>query len=448
MTLEEMANRSAATSRSELRQRTTPYDKALSMPVDYSTPEGQELAKEYLKLSREGWFRNIQKNAHQGARVNPYVGKFVMRPVSIGDDAAGGKQYVPKTWGDWDRIKQMLDDRANHNAAQGSRMIERDYRARVANLLEKIDAVNPAYATARLDAQAEIVGDKAYDLGAKLLSNSTTEKDIGGFLEEARASRVRVSGTGGLLKDYYENRMLAGFAENLQKQLDQVVDPVNASVDLKKMRKLREKLSSKDMRAKLETLGARSSDFEDLLAHSRILLETSRGVGGNSATFSRQINNRILDEAIGASVLRDLRNLRVGDALGKVFDRVTDGALERKKQQALLEIAEAALVDLTPDQLSSLRKSVADARSGKWELRRDVADAVTDAILGGLYIADTRRDEEAVSAGLGREAVRKGRPDGLMGESGASDWQWRDAERGLTALMDYLDDLVRYDLSD
>ena len=35
-----------------------------------------------------------------------------------------------------------------------------------------------------------------------------------------------------------------------------------------------------------------------------------------------------------------------------------------------------------------------------------------------------------------------------MGESAAVDWQWRDAERGLTALLDYLDDLVRYDLSD
>ena len=42
----------------------------------------------------------------------------------------------------------------------------------------------------------------------------------------------------------------------------------------------------------------------------------------------------------------------------------------------------------------------------------------------------------------------EGPTDGLMGEAAAADWQWRDAERGLTALLDYLDDLVRYDRSD
>ena len=42
----------------------------------------------------------------------------------------------------------------------------------------------------------------------------------------------------------------------------------------------------------------------------------------------------------------------------------------------------------------------------------------------------------------------EGPTDGLMGESAAVDWQWRDAERGLTALLDYRDDLVRYDRSD
>ena len=42
----------------------------------------------------------------------------------------------------------------------------------------------------------------------------------------------------------------------------------------------------------------------------------------------------------------------------------------------------------------------------------------------------------------------EGPADGLMGEPAAVEWQWRDAERGLTAFLDYLDDLVRYDLSD
>ena len=49
-----------------------------------------------------------------------------------------------------------------------------------------------------------------------------------------------------------------------------------------------------------------------------------------------------------------------------------------------------------------------------------------------------------------RNAVlhHEGPSDGLMGEAAAMDWQWRDTERGVSALLDYLDDLVRYDVSD
>ena len=49
-----------------------------------------------------------------------------------------------------------------------------------------------------------------------------------------------------------------------------------------------------------------------------------------------------------------------------------------------------------------------------------------------------------------RNAVlhHEGPSDGLMGEAAAMDWQWRDTERGVSALLDYLDDLVSYDVSD
>ena len=38
----------------------------------------------------------------------------------------------------------------------------------------------------------------------------------------------------------------------------------------------------------------------------------------------------------------------------------------------------------------------------------------------------------------------EGPTDGLMGESVAADWHWRDAGKGLTALLDYLEDLEGY----
>ena len=38
----------------------------------------------------------------------------------------------------------------------------------------------------------------------------------------------------------------------------------------------------------------------------------------------------------------------------------------------------------------------------------------------------------------------EGPTDGLMGESVAADWHWRDAGKGITALLDYLEDLEGY----
>ena len=38
----------------------------------------------------------------------------------------------------------------------------------------------------------------------------------------------------------------------------------------------------------------------------------------------------------------------------------------------------------------------------------------------------------------------EGPTDGLMGESMAADWHWRDAGKGISALLDYLEDLEGY----
>ena len=38
----------------------------------------------------------------------------------------------------------------------------------------------------------------------------------------------------------------------------------------------------------------------------------------------------------------------------------------------------------------------------------------------------------------------EGPTDGLMGESVATDWHWRDANKGISALLDYLEDLEGY----
>ena len=99
------------------------------------------------------------------------------------------------------------------------------------------------------------------------------------------------------------------------------------------------------------------------------------------------------------------------------------------------------------------------------ELRRAVAaNMPLGATILAATLVDVVANEEAGPAGVidvvdfayaGNKAAlgwlrgrrnailhHEGPTDGLMGETGAVDWQWRDANRAVEALLGYLDDLM------
>ena len=101
------------------------------------------------------------------------------------------------------------------------------------------------------------------------------------------------------------------------------------------------------------------------------------------------------------------------------------------------------------------------------EMRRAVrAGLPLSALLLAATLVDVVANEEAGPAGFvdgvdfayaGNKAAlgwlrgrrneilhHEGPTDGLMGESVAADWHWRDAGKGITALLDYLEDLEGY----
>ncbi|MEC8126736.1 MAG: hypothetical protein VXY13_10430 [Pseudomonadota bacterium] len=101
------------------------------------------------------------------------------------------------------------------------------------------------------------------------------------------------------------------------------------------------------------------------------------------------------------------------------------------------------------------------------ELKRAVrAGMPLSAVLLAATLVDVVAHEEAGPAGLvdgidfayaGNKAAlgwlrgrrnellhHEGPTDGLMGESVAADWHWRDAGKAVTALLDYLEDLNGY----
>ena len=101
------------------------------------------------------------------------------------------------------------------------------------------------------------------------------------------------------------------------------------------------------------------------------------------------------------------------------------------------------------------------------EMRRAVrAGLPLSALLLAATLVDVVANEEAGPAGFvdgvdfayaGNKAAlgwlrgrrneilhHEGPTDGLMGESVADDWHWRDAGKGITTLLDYLEDLEGY----
>ena len=101
------------------------------------------------------------------------------------------------------------------------------------------------------------------------------------------------------------------------------------------------------------------------------------------------------------------------------------------------------------------------------EMRRAVLSGLPrSALLLAATLVDVVANEESGLAGFGdgvdfayagnkaalgwlrgrRNEIlhHEGPPDGLMDESVAADWHWRDAGKGITALLDYLEDLEGY----
>ena len=101
------------------------------------------------------------------------------------------------------------------------------------------------------------------------------------------------------------------------------------------------------------------------------------------------------------------------------------------------------------------------------EMRRAVrAGLPLSALLLAATLVDVVANEEAGPAGFvdgvdfayaGNKAAlawlrgrrneilhHEGPTDGMMGESVAADWHWRDAGKGISALLDYLEDLEGY----
>ena len=101
------------------------------------------------------------------------------------------------------------------------------------------------------------------------------------------------------------------------------------------------------------------------------------------------------------------------------------------------------------------------------EMRRAVRSGLPlSALLLAATLVDVVANEEAGPAGFvdgvdfayaGNKAAlgwlrgrrneilhHEGPTDGLMGESVAAHWHWRDAGKGITALLDYLEDLEGY----
>jgi hypothetical protein len=120
-------------------------------------------------------------------------------------------------------------------------------------------------------------------------------------------------------------------------------------------------------------------------------------------------------------------------------------------QSGLAQLDDARLGPHAGALLNELRRAVvANMPLGITVLAATLVDVVAHEEAGPAGVIDGVDFAYAGNkAALGwlrgrRNAIlhHEGPTDGLMGEAGANDWQWRDANRAVEALLGYLDDLT------
>ena len=254
--------------------RTDAYKNAYSQPVDYTSPQGQQILRTLQVLP---------KKTVDGINTLLAIRGKSQRLKYKGVDKNGNIQYteLPDTE-TLDLIKRELDtiaegarDPLTQNISGISNMVADEARKAIRDNLK---AINPHYADALSQGQGKILTQQAVRLGTKMLNNKTSLDEVKIFMRNASQEEVK------------------GVRQGLREQIENVMSNAKTASttgrpeDVSEAMKLITDMSSRSVRLKMEQiLGKKTSDaLFKRLDETRSAIELQAGTRTGSGTASRQ----------------------------------------------------------------------------------------------------------------------------------------------------------------
>lgn len=291
--------------------RKAAYDRAYSMPIDYSG-QGRTIESVLERIPP----RTLKSAIDEANDAMTEAGlRNLQIMAEIGDDGAVVFREMPNVQ-QLDEIKKSLDAIGRESVDQFGRPTAQGARAKrlAAQLRDAVSEAVPAYRAALRAGGDKIQQDEALDLGRKLLFKNTTVEDVKSFLRTGTSSEARAAARQGV-RETIENSMsnvrrTIGDPDVDAREAMQLVKEVSSRANKQKLRLL---LGSDKANALLDELDrtatalalrdavARSSDTairqsiqrQVSAEATRGLLRRTLGKGGNPLDAAREITETV-----------------------------------------------------------------------------------------------------------------------------------------------------------
>ena len=309
--------------------RSDAYTKAFSQPVDYTSPQGQQIIRTLQVLP--------QKTVDGINTLLAIRGKS-QRLKYKGVDKNGNIQYTELPDVETlDLIKRELDniaegarDPLTQNISGISNMVADEARKAIRDNLK---AINPAYADALSQGQGKILTQQAVRLGTKLMKDGTPLDEVKIFMRNASKEEVK------------------GVRQGLREQIESIMSNAKPASttgrpeDVSEAMKLITTMSSRSVRLKVEQiLGKKTSDaMFKRLDETRSAIELQAGTRTGSATASRQEIMGTAERMIERGPIGTLFEGQPIKAVQKLRDFFTgtgDDYLQSRKEEIFKEVAD------------------------------------------------------------------------------------------------------------
>ena len=308
--------------------RSDAYNKAFSVPVDYTSQQGQQILKTLQVLP--------QKTVDGINTLLAIRGKS--QRLKYKGVKNGQIQYTELPDAETlDLIKRELDtiaegarDPLTQNISGISNMVADEARKAIRDNLK---AINPHYADALSQGQGKILTQQAVKLGTKMMNNKTSLDEVKIFMRNA--SREEKMGVRQGLREQIENIMSNAKTASTTGRPEEVSEAMKLITDM----------SSRSVRLKVEQiLGKKTSDaLFKRLDESRSHIELQAGTRTGSGTASRQEIMTQADKMLERGPLGtffEIQPLKAAEKLRDFFAGTGDNYLQSRKEAMFKEITD------------------------------------------------------------------------------------------------------------